>query len=281
MSISRAERCADIAVRTIALESAVLTNTIAAVKGSLTPIRDFLSGSLFSFNGAPKPDHELTKNQMKLIQKVNGSNFLKLASLEVNVIPGLTATLPELKDNIDSALDYLQTFTAKITTPYYVQLSLFISNKEAKVTSRDGTQTYRNWEHDRDSRAKELARHFNDKVGTGVAPLGSLIPRAAELAPLFLHVNKVREQFDNIDFAAISEGVAKCVSGLDTIIEEANDGTFGEVSPEATKTLAEGAFEVGKQSEFASAQAVLILAYIGAVDNLYNTLVAAEKEGKL
>ena len=282
MPVYELQKSADLSLRIIASEAGILSNLANSIKNNFNPIKEFLASSAsFTDIMIDKPDLELTREQQKLFSKINGTNFVRLSELPVGVMPNMKAKLTDLQPVVEDAIKRIKAFNTEIVTPYYIRLSTFVSNKDAKLSIKDETHIYKKLAQDRESVAKHNATYFSNKDGSGKSTVGDLIARSGDLDHVFDHVNRYRSEFREIHLDSIKDSIKGCVSLLDDIINSISDGTVTEVSPEVVKSLAHGAYEVALQAEFMTALAVVVLGYFGAADNLFSTLKQAEKIGKI
>lgn len=282
MSSTRLAKEADYSIRAIAIESNSGANLVNFIANRFTPIKDFLkSVTDFSFNPIAKETYELTKAQKAITGQLNPKNYLRVATkVTVNTIPGLSSSLIDMHEDVVIAIKSIQEFKAKILDPYYVHLSIFVSNKDARNSSKNNTFLYKKLEHDREALAKHNSMHFQAKATTGAMQLIDLVKRAQDLPKAFHEASVAKVEFSKINFNSIKDGLEKCSEGISMIIESANKGEIEGISPEVYESLANGAYEMAKQAEAITALSVMIIGYITASDNILTALQIAEKNGE-
>lgn len=277
MKKQRLQSEANMAIRMIAMESNVFTNTISTLKSKFTPLISFLGNSFFVPAPVIPSDLELTKAQKAICQRLDGSNYMKVAELPVHLMPGLSARFDDMRPIIDESIATIKAFNTEVLNPYYVYLSAFVSNKEAKTSSKDNSFVYKKLEQKREAQAKDTKKLFSQHSTSGEVAFCDLVGRASDLQHAFDHANKTKLAFSQIDFKGIKENIAKCVEVLEAIVADAASGDTTDVSAETLRTLAAGAYEMAKQAEFISALSTLVVGYTAAVDN---TLLALQESNK-
>lgn len=277
MKKQRLQSEANMAIRMIAMESAVFTNAISTLKSKFAPLISYLGNSFFVPAPVVPTDIELTKAQKAMCLKLDGSNYMKVAELPVHLMPGLCARFDVMRPVIDDAVANIKAFNNEVLNPYYVYLSAFVSNKEAKTSTKDNSFVYKKLEQKREAEAKETKKLFSQTETTGEIAFCDLVGRASDLQHVFDHANKTKKEFSQIDFKGIKENIEKCVEVLDAIVKDAASGDTTAVSAETLRTLAAGAYEMAKQAEYISALSTLVIGYTTAVDN---TLIALEEANK-
>lgn len=282
MSTTRLANEAGYSIRAIAIESNSGANLVNFISTRFTPIKDFLkSVTNFSFNPVEKETYELTKAQKAITSQLNPKNYLRVANkVTVNTMPGLSSSLTDMHEDVIIAIKSIMDFKPKVLDPYYVYLSVFVSNKDAKTNTKNNTFLYKKLEHDREALAKYNARHFQDKTTVGAMQLIDLVKRAQDLPKVFHEASVAKTEFSKVNFNSIKDGLEKCCEGISMIIESANKGEIEGITPEVYESLANGAFEMAKQAEAITAMSIMILGYITTSDNILTTLQVAEKNGE-
>jgi hypothetical protein len=264
----------------LAMEANVLSNLLSSFKRKFEPLRNYLGAAGFSINAKPEGTIVLTNEQKRILRHLNGRAFAKVASLEVGTMPHLSSFLRDMEHDVENQISFLKDFRSNILDHYYAYVCQVVSSRDAKASSHDTSFAYDRMRADREANAKKLAHHFQDRTGRGGREVADLVRNEADLEQVYAHSQKMREQFTQVNFTYIKDGVAKCVAALDTLMEDAKSGAIENMSGAVVKSLAAGAYEVAQQAEDASARATFVLGYLGAVNSLTQTLLEAEKQGK-
>lgn len=267
--------------RALAVESMVVTNMASAFLNRFAPIKTFLEES-FSFGGDAgyKRDPNLTNVENGLCRRVTGENFASLYALPVACAPGWRASFADAKPLVADILADMKGFINNVLQPHYLYLSIFLTNKDSKEKGHDASYMYKKLEAKRKSDAEHRAQYF-DSGNQGTIPFGELFDRAADLPHAFNDVATARKQFGEVDFVAIKSKITDIVTLLDEIMLQLNEGKIESIPSDTAKTMSDGTYEIARQAEFMSANALVVMNYLGLGNNVVVALQDAEKAGTI
>lgn len=250
----------------IALEASVLTNMVTSIKNIFPSLITNLRSSFSQTEHLPKIEIALTKEQQFLIKEIQNFKFIDIAEIKTQVPEGFIGTYLDYTETLLSVINEISSVNSRVLQPYSVYLSTFLTNKEAKINTKDQTRLYNDIKKVREKQIEDLSFYFKDSSNISVAKVGQVIKRNADFLTVYNEVGSIAKKVYSIDIKSINENVKRCVDMLDIIVNKINRDEITNVSPEVTQNLAFGAYEVAKEIEFFSVLYYKILALTTTVD---------------
>jgi hypothetical protein len=102
--------------------------------------------------------------------------------------------------------------------------------------------------------------------------LGKVISRKPEIEQIFRATNLLNKTVNDFSLSDIKKQVKRCTDLINLIVEQVNDGTITNMTPEAAKNLAFGATEIAHEVEFLSVFYFKVSGLNNTVDSLINSL---------
>lgn len=158
----------------------------------------------------------------------------------------------------------------KLVAEYQFMLSVFISNKETKLSLFAKEQEYfANVKKYRDNSTTKLSNFFPNINGNSLSLVKNVIDRMGDIVTVVDIMADVHELHSKFDVKGLVTKARECAELIDIVIDNINTGKYEEASPEAIQTLANGAYEVAKYIEFVS----LFFYKVSVMINMTNILV--------
>lgn len=261
----------------IAVESEVLVNLIETFKTTIpnfvNNLKDVNLHFLDSLKEQTKSDISLSKKEKKVIEIASHIDFLNFGERLVSVPEGFKGNL----------LSYAQLLNKTATEAYQVQntvlneysaiLSSFITNKEDKISLKDHTEFFSRIKSKRLELSNQLSHFTGPVTGVSKSKLKNVLSRISDIEPLLKEASKLSNQHSRARLTDIHASVSSCVDLLDIIIKNVSEGKIDNVSPNATKNISAGAFEVAKYVEFVGIIYFDIMVFLNSLDSIMDTIL--------
>lgn len=238
----------------LALEASFLNNMIDTFKSILPDLSGKLKSLKQSFSGMASDMSEeqynsLDSDQKAAIKKIAGLKFLLVGENIVDIPESFTGNLAQYMQ----VLTKVNTQTFKDVGPAIIEytsiLSSFATNKDDKVSLKDHTAFFQRIAKQREQYEKALNGFFKVRTDRSITKIKNVFSNCHDMENFILDSVDLAKSQDPIRLKQLQNEVQGCVDLLDIIIRQVNDSGVGRVSPEATKNIAQGAFEVAKYVE--------------------------------
>lgn len=257
----------DFEMRTIALESNVLTNMVQTIAKVFPSIAEKVTNMFAVTEELPKLTFAFSKEQKFVIENMHNVQYLDLADQKVFVPENFSGNITDYGKLLELLVNKHRKNATEGLQNFNIYLSQFLSNKDAKVSTLDVTGVYYDIHKDRDDSISSLTNFSSDNNETSV-PLGKIISRKDDLRILFDSKGSIQRQIENIDLKELNAGVKKCVDLINLIVDQIEKGSITNVTSETTKNLAYGASEVAKEIEFFAVLYFRVIGFITCVDSI-------------
>ena len=158
----------------------------------------------------------------------------------------------------------------KIVNEYQVMLSVFISNKDSKLSMfLKEKDFFDNVKKYRENATTKISHFFPVVNGNSISTVKNVINNNSEIVSLVDIISNISEAHSKFNVKNLVEKSRQCAELIDIIIDNINSGKYESVSPDAIQALAYGAYEVAKYIEFVS----LFFYKVSVMINMTNILV--------
>ena len=252
----------------IALEASVLSNMVDTIKSVFPDMLANLKNSFFSTQNLPNIQIQMSSDHQFIVKEIKAFPFTEYGNLSVAVPEGFKGDYVSYLKELINATDSLKELSNKIIKPYYVYLSVFLSNKDAKKSTHNNDSFYKQINASRDKVSKDIGKFFNPTDPTAKLKVNKLIHNTGGVKDVSEFSTLLKSHIDKVDISEISKMSNQCLDLLAMIVDEINKGNITNVTPEITTNLSNGAYEVAKELEMFSVVYFRIMGAIGGVDNL-------------
>lgn len=187
-----------------------------------------------------------TKVEKEALAVAEHSDFLVYGERFIMTPENFKGNLLEYSKVLNTVSSKLFQAQSAALDEYATILSVFLTNKDAKVSIKDHTAFFEKIESERVKLTKEISNFFTVETGVGQLPLRKVFNRFAEIKPFFEETKKLSDHQKSLELRKVQESVTHCVELLDLVIKGVKENTITEISPEAAKNIANGAYEMGK-----------------------------------
>jgi len=248
------DRFLEYTLESISMEGEFTSNMVEFFREALPNFSAKLKASFASIEGLLKSnDHAvlgLKAGKKKIISDASGLDFLMFGDRYVMVPESFQGNLLAYGSLLDSNTKNLYHEQMVMLREYNLQLATFITNKDEKFSIKDHTALYTKARESREDVTAKLGKFFGNYGASGRVEVRKVMSRFAELDELIDTAENINNTNNPKTIHEMDAAVRECVERLDIIIERAKSTTNFNVSPEAMKNLAAGAYEIAKYVEF-------------------------------
>lgn len=264
---------APIELRRIGLEAQVLTNMVEALTGFFPDFLQKIKTSFTNSNQALDEETltvEFSKGEKSVLKEISKYSYMDISELATVVPEGFTSDYLSYLDHLETLVSRMEETLPKVLTPYRTYLSVFLTNKDAKISTRDETRVFNELKKSRDALIEKTNTFFKTGNYTAKTKIRQVVKRNADFQTVFARTNRLLERVNAIKLKDIKGTTNQCAAILDSILEKLEKKTFDNISPEAARNLAEGAFEMAREVEYFAVCYYALRSYFSSVS--YTTL---------
>ena len=259
-------------METIALEASVLANMVSTVKRMFPALIDGAKAAFSKVEDLPEITIVSTPKQEETIRKIANVSFMDLDTFSVTVPEGFNATYLEALEVCELGIEYIHFVKNNLLKEFRVYLSVFISNKDSKISTKDITFKFKEYQKKKDLVNEAFAKLYKDNSFEATAKLPDVLKRNADLKTVVERFNAITKQLNGIEPEAIKQEVADIVELIEVISSQAERDKIENISPEAIKNIADGAYECAKQVETVAACYFRVMTILKSIDGFIEKL---------
>lgn len=245
-------------LQTIALEENFVTNAISRMLDILPDFKTKLLESIGFADDQTKICQSLTIDVEKKMSEIeNASKQIPFSEFGKIIIP-----IPE--NFVGSYNNYLmclidltnEVFKEDLVVlrNYETMLSLFITNKEAKLGSFiKEKQYFKQIGGVKDKVSLTLKTYFPKETGVSIAKCEEVFTRMADIVIMNEKTIELAKLHNNVNVTKVTELARSCTELLDIIIKNIENNVYKDASPEAVSALSEGTYVVAQYIEMIAA----------------------------
>lgn len=261
-----------LAVESISLEAGLFANTINTAKNLLPSVLSGLKKAFNSTSELPELEQVNTKLQDNVLKNIEGVSFTDLDKLEILVPEGFSSDFLTASAVIDTSIDFINDAVNETLKNYRVYLSVFLSNKDAKISIKDNSSFNKSAANKRTAINNLYSGLYNTDSYNTKSFYTKVVRRNGDLKDVFTSYNKIGTKLKAIDIKNVKTQIDNISDLLETIIEQIENNKIDNISPEALTNLSNGAFEMAMQMETVSACYFRALTLCNSVDAMTEKL---------
>ena len=259
--------------RRLALESQFTNNALEGFSDFLPTIKEKLNGLVIQYQDTKDLDgfsKELYILTQKAKIKIELINFIDYSGMLVSKPEGLVVTLPILINELNAVLPKAYDLLQHNLNTFTIELSAFITNKEAKYSLNDKSHQFSKLTKERDALIDKLAPLYSESSRASKTYLSDAINRFSDLDGLSKDAIKLSKALSEQRIDQIKTSIIKANDLLNIIIANIKDNA--SISNEVAANISKGAFELAKASEFLAVVRFKSDAALASTKNLLTVL---------
>jgi len=267
----------ELMVKRLAVESTVVSNVISVFRNLLPKSAEMIQSYIPNLTKLVDPVEQkpaiTSKLHKDIIKALDGYSFLVYESTLVAVPEGFNGKLIPYLQLLLSYDKKIIEDGRKVLADYNLQLSMFLSNADIRISLKSHADTYKRIRKEREDRQKQIQQFFDSKFSTlSRRPLNKVIDRFADLDIIFTLGEKLDQSRKGQDYKVIASDVQKTTDLLALINQRMEQGDIANVSGQTAKNLAEGAYEVAKYVEAIALYGYYVETAVGSTNNIAEQL---------
>lgn len=254
---------------------------IPAYLGYLTEQAGSLGATISNLANIPSENEEIDFDSLKSIQDgyLTKEPFFKytyISQTVVSVPEGFSGHMPDYLKFMVRSIDAEQgvySMTVNILDDYQAMLSVFLSNKDAKLASFEQRKLIDEAETFVAATKKTFHSFFPTNTGKSKARLGQIFESLTQVRESFPSTAALITHYKQFPIEDIKARVDRCVGLLTLVTEQASGGdSIESISPAVARKLADGAMVIGQLVEFLSAHRYAHHTLITSMMHMYKDL---------
>ncbi len=236
--------------------------------------RDGLASFLSAKFDFYKATH-LAVEQDKILDKLAGVNFAKIAPLPVAALEGFQGEYLHYGQHVLAGFTYYRDYTEKDVAAYRKLLGTLLTNKNSRIELRDITQRYQQAAKASEDIDQNIATFFERGSHKANVTVGDVVMSTGDLAAVFKHSQTIIEQVKAIDPKKVQASVKEVNDLAELLVQEIEAGSFTDLAGPQLNNLIEGLMALARQVEFFALTYYRATTYIAAIDRLTEVLKKA------
>lgn len=242
------------AVVTLTLESRLTSDVINTFRNVIPNVTAYFQDTILQYQTKDETDFNFQKasrNFGKVEQALRDVNFALIGRTPVQAPEGFTGEYVPYLEWLDTKAIVLIEEANQVLLDYYTELSIFISNKDARLVMKNTAHQTRHMQKRLDDIHQGLTSFFDSRTSNALRPMDTLFERGADVRrsmDLAEAINKKRLKFDNKDILGLTKKIAEL---LNLLIESTETDKIPEVSGQVATSLAQGAMVAARYVEMA------------------------------
>jgi hypothetical protein len=207
----------------------------------------------------------LAAEEQQFLANIAKVSYAEVREFRADIPEGFAGNLKDYAYVLAIAADKLTTFPSTVLNPYVLFLAQLMSSKNAAIATDDKHSVHESLMSERKAGNDHIAQYFKLGRMEAEAKIGQVIGNNGEWKDLFIHLRQATEYINSINREEITHLLSLAVDYLNVIHQNLVEGKLENVSPEASKALADGAFQIASHIEHLALIHYRVLALTHAV----------------
>lgn len=257
----------------ITLEASYLDNTVNFLKDFLSGFVSKILPSLDKMSAVASTDVvPLSKDESKAVEKLRSIEFTYLRKITFDGPEGFTGDYLLYAKTLSTNVDHL-TQIAKQIKEYRTYLGALLSSGDARLSTKDYTNQYKQAASEREARSDLLASFIKRGSYAVSHPIGSVFQRTSDIEAAINEFALITNRLKSLSIKQIKSDVDACADILSTIAVRVKAGDIPHLTPANAKSLSIGAYEMAKNVEYISIAYYTILAGTNGCNRLIDKIM--------
>lgn len=240
-------------LETLQYASESLSSQVSNLGGKLLSLMPEIVTSFFSVkDGLTAPKETLPKlregkvrgNQEAFLRIVKDIPYSEIRELRASVPPGLSTTYLDAFGALLPATEYIMSIRGQVIEPFMNLLGQMVSDQSMTVSTKDYSKLFKAAADTRKNVLSRLDGCFKNGEKTDLT-VKAVIERNSDWRAVLQANNTVVVNLDSIDLQATERQLQQCSDYLTILADRLKEGGMANISPEMTRGLSDGAYNVG------------------------------------
>ncbi len=235
--------------RKVALEAFAVSDVTGLLARVYPAINSTFTGLLGKF-ASDDPYKGLTGKQQDFMRLLTNHPYMDIRPLRVYTPEGLNSHYAAYSKTLLASAQYASKVLQDSLNPYSTFLSKILTNTGDRIGTQLFDADYAAMQKRREGLTADMSKCFKPGSTKTESTLGDVVGRNADWADLFKDADSITSFITSVDRKVLNRKVEDCVALVNKLQEQIKAGTFGDVSPQVVKNLAEGAYQIASELEF-------------------------------
>jgi len=204
---------------------------------------------------------QISSKEAKFIAEVNKYKYMDLAPLTAYVPEGLDVPFSKYSTELMIATTHASRILAGPLTAFSTFLAELVSNSDAQLSTKSFVAPYKELERERNEMNEGLGKCFKHGSTITERTYGDVISRNSDWPAVFHNSDAIVKMISSVDRNVLNKKVKECTDLLNILMGKIERDELKNISAEAVRNLANGAFQVASELEFYSVTYYKALAY--------------------
>lgn len=240
-------------IERLALEADYLSDAANTLNNIIPKISEKIGAFIKSFTPGETPAEDMMRHAEKDVNTLKSiipySSFATFDKTLVTVPEGFIGNFETYLDVMLSVSREITVNATDVLSTLQADLSVFISSKENKFSSKDKTAAFKKFEKRRIDIQEELAKFFSDKNVRSKAYMSEVIGRFEDIDIINAKCRKLTELNTGKILNEIHRQAQEVNTLLDIVISDSREDGASKVSGISAKNISTGAYEAAKAIE--------------------------------
>lgn len=218
-----------------------------------------------------KKIERFTANQVLFTDYLKSNNYASLRLLKATTPEGMTATYMEYLDVLEAGVAHMKRITSDVLQPYVIFLAQLVSSKDAAKSYNTNAHIYTKLAENRSKIYSDMSACFSKSHDTRTT-YGDVVDSNAAWAKVIVRMNKLTHEINSLRTDEVTHLMKQADDYLKIIHGYIEKEQLQEITPETSKSLSEGAYQVGLELEFYSIIYYRVLSLGNAINQTMNDL---------
>lgn len=241
-----------IAAESIASFAASGVAAVGEVAGKLTAflpdmIRQFAQSKEV---GKIEDVKNLSNEEQAFLKHLETASFAEVRLFRADLPEGFVGNLLAYSQDLASYAETLSNLSSQVLLPYTVFLAQLMSSPDPSKILDDHQAVYSVMASKRQAGYDALGAYFKGTQSS--TRIGDVMSRNSDFKPLFENIKKAVDAVNAVNRAELSQLITQAEDYLQVLYNQMHEGKMQSISPEASRALADGAYQVAAQVEYYS-----------------------------
>lgn len=250
--------------------SSFASGTLSAAVAMTGRVKSLMPSIISGFKGAQEFSEltnlkDLSKEEQLFLKSISKVSFAEVRALRADVPEGFSGDFFAYAKTLQACATPLSRLAPEVLNPYTVFLGQLVSTRNVAILNDDKDHVYKAMEAHRKEGYAHIAKFFTKKKPESTARISEVIARNDDWKHLFASLKAATDAINSVDRQLLKQLMAQAEDYLNILQDMLKSGKLDGLTPETSKALANGAFQVASQVEYYSVIYFRILGLTSAV----------------
>ena len=216
---------------------------------------------------------DLSKDEQAFLKIIGKVSFAEIRAIRADLPEGFTGDLEAYSKTLQVCANSLARLAPDVLHPYTVFLGQLVSTKNVSVFTDDKAHIYNAMEAQRKAGYANIAKFFPKRKLAENSRIGEVLSRNEDWKHLFISLKSATDTINAVDRQLLKQLMAQSEDYLNILQDMLKKGSLAGITPETSKALANGAFQVASQVEYYTVVYYRVLGLTASVRAMMDRLI--------